>query len=605
MYDIVILDSGVNCDHPLFKTDIPKGFTIDQATNGLKISDGLIDEYGHGTAMYGIIKSNTSNAKILNIRISKTNGELSEAALCQVLQFVYNNIPCAFLNLSLGLRTLKNKKALYSVCCKLRERGTIIVAAFDNEGCQTYPACFDCVVGVESGNSKTVHKLEYIWKDNSEANIIASGSTQKVPWAKPDYVFMGGNSIACAHATSILYTLLANTHLSSVESKLNFIREASKYIIQSSYDNKTVLSSELFAIKKVALFPFNKEMHALIRFHEKLPVQIKAVYDIRQSGKVGSLCTKFIGDGEENNCTLKVSNIDQIQWKDIDTLVIGHCSELSDVLGYNIRDELIKQADTHGVNIYCYDPLVKFDFSLIKNNIKLFSPQLTATQVPTQQSNKLNIINKPVIGIFGTSSRQGKYTLQCSLRYELERLGYNVGCIGTEPNSFLLGMEACIPLGYNAYINVTDQDVAQIVNKAVNDLSEHSDIVIASGQANSIPFAYYTKDLLPVKQHPFILGLQPDIILLCVNAYDSEAYISNTIKYLEGAGQCCVSGLVLFPLTYYSDWRSYKNSKKQMNKEEMQEVLDKFGKTFQRPIYVLNDLNSIHTLANDIIISLS
>ena len=136
-------------------------------------------------------------------------------------------------------------------------------------------------------------------------------------------------------------------------------------------------------------------------------------------------------------------------------------------------------------------------------------------------------------------------------------------------------------------------------------LSQSNDIIIAAGQSNSIPYAFCTKNSLPVKQHPFLLGLQPDIILLCVNAHDSTEYVHNTIKYLEGAGQCSVCGMVLFPQTYYSDWRSRNNSKRKMSKEELIEVADRFKLEFNRPVYHLNDPDSIEECISNIVHLLS
>lgn len=48
-------------------------------------------------------------------------------------------------------------------------------------------------------------------------------------------------------------------------------------------------------------------------------------------------------------------------------------------------------------------------------------------------------ISTPVLAVCGTSSKQGKFTLQLELRKRFCEMGYKVGQIGTEPNSLLLG----------------------------------------------------------------------------------------------------------------------------------------------------------------------
>lgn len=603
MYDIVIVDSGVNINHPFIKQKGVEGYTITCAEEVI-VSELLDDRIGHGTSMYGIIRSHAPEAHILNLKLEGYNDRISEEQLYNVLMYIYENINCSFLNLSLGLRILNNTEKLYSVCSMLRNRGTLIIAAYDNEGCQTYPACFDCVIGVEHSD-KLKNMNEYIWNDNCNVNVMANGSLQKVLWSTPNYVFLGGNSIACAHVTGILFSIFKNRDITDLNEKICYIKKcASKVNNYKSINNKRSLK-EYFYPKNIALFPFNKEMHALVRFEDKIPVNIKAIYDIRQSGKVGINCSKFIGGNDINNCQLKILNINQISWKEIDTLVIGHCDQLNELLGYDIRKKLINEARENNVNIYCYDPLINYYSIEHLSEPKIYSPSITKNDIPIQQISKMDVISKPVVGIFGTSSRQGKFTLQCKLKYIFEEYGYKVGCIGTEPNCLLLGMDSCIPVGYNAYIDVNDQEYVQIVNNSVHNASLNNDLIIAAGQANSIPFINYSRDLIPVKQHPFILGLQPDIIILCVNPFDNYDYIKYTIKYLEGTGQCDVIGLVVYPQTYYPDWRSYHNSKKALTDIEKHDIQEKFSSKFKLPVYFLDNEEHIKELIDGIIEILS
>jgi len=107
---------------------------------------------------------------------------------------------------------------------------------------------------------------------------------------------------------------------------------------------------------------------------------------------------------------------------------------------------------------------------------------------------------------------------------------------------------------YKIYLlDVTEHQKIKIVNKMVYELCENNDIILAAGQANSIPFSSYMLDTFPVKQNAFLMGLQSDLIVLCVNPFDSIDYIHYTIQYLQGISQCMVCSLVLFPMTYYND----------------------------------------------------
>ena len=56
-----------------------------------------------------------------------------------------------------------NIARLYEVCRKLDEAGFILISAFDNDGAFSYPAVFDCVIGVISGDKcKSIKNMRYI-----------------------------------------------------------------------------------------------------------------------------------------------------------------------------------------------------------------------------------------------------------------------------------------------------------------------------------------------------------------------------------------------------------------------------------------------------------
>ena len=80
-------------------------------------------------------------------------------------------------------------------------------------------------------------------------------------------------------------------------------------------------------------------------------------------------------------------------------------------------------------------------------------------------------IATPIIGVFGTSSKQGKFTLQLKLRELLLKQGYSVGEIGTEPTSQLFGKEYVFPMGYNSTVYIEHNDIISYLNAALYDIS--------------------------------------------------------------------------------------------------------------------------------------
>ena len=86
------------------------------------------------------------------------------------------------------------------------------------------------------------------------------------------------------------------------------------------------------------------------------------------------------------------------------------------------------------VNVYSFDSLDYCAHLFMKENspIRVFWPSVRKCNVPQNTFGKLYKISKPVLGVFGTSSCQGKFTLQILLKELLEKSGYAVGHIGTD-----------------------------------------------------------------------------------------------------------------------------------------------------------------------------
>lgn len=64
----------------------------------------------------------------------------------------------------------------------------------------SFPASFDCVIGVVS-LEECRKEDDCIYVSDSCINIAAKGNIQRLAWSEPQFVFMDGNSFACAHVT--------------------------------------------------------------------------------------------------------------------------------------------------------------------------------------------------------------------------------------------------------------------------------------------------------------------------------------------------------------------------------------------------------------------
>ena len=587
-FDIVIIDSGLDFKYARNVT----GICIKRFGNDFEINSDLTDEVGHGTIIYSVIKKQSSCLNIFFIKLSECLDEFDSDYLVAALKYIKNNIACKIINMSLGVKSSNNLAELYNLCADITRNGTVIVSAFDNEGCYSYPAAFDCVIGVDSKNDFK-NNLEFDYVENSAINIFAKGNIQRLTMQDEKTTLIGGSSISCAHITSILSNEISNSF--SLESALKYLKSKSRYVYSFEKPENNA-NNYFFKIKNALVFPFAKEAHAFVRFADMLPFTIKAYYDIRRSGKVGrKLCSYYEGANSEE----VINNIDQIDFSGIDTIIIGHLDELNSISHQDYKAVLIRKAIENQVNIYSFDPLEQYFDLLNTSNIKFFYPKVNCKDVPNNSFGKLYKISKPVVGIFGTSSQQGKFSLQLALKRQLELFDYNVGTIGTEPHSLLFDFDVVFPMGYNSTVYLQNHEIVLYLNQAINNLClKGKEIILTASQAQTIP--YYCNNILefPSKQYHFALGINPDAVILCINYYDEIEYIQNTVYTLTGLTDSTVIAFVMYPLTYSYEW---SNVKRKITYDEFKQKMSTLQKVFKVPVFLLGEQQHIKKLCQEII----
>ena len=592
---LFIVDTGIKADHVEFKNiNIADKFGI---TGGRKSAD-YNDYFGHGTAIASIISrhiGNNPDIEITCVRIFTTEMRLQEEQLISALEFIYKNYDPDIINLSLGLNVCERIKDLRDICEKLTDRGTVIVAAFDNSGAISYPAAFKNVIGVTTGSScfKT-NDFEHV--DDSVVNVAAFGNIQRIAWVSPPYIMLSGNSFACAHASAKIAEIMSGG-IRDREMILNEIKKISK--VRYNTEKYIETPGIPYKIYKSVLFPFNKEMHALLRFPELIPFEISGVYDTVYSGAVGSTTGRVMSDPVSKS--YKINNIKNIEWDSFDTLIIGHTDALSSILN---RDEIVHNmimtAQNYGKNVYSYDDLGYLGY---KNSNNIYFPVVSEDNVPPHRFGMLYRISKPVLGIFGTSPKQGKFTLQLKLREMFLSNGYNIGQLGTEPNSLLFGFDTVFPMGYNSSVKIKDEDCVNYLNNEINRMCEaEKDIIIVGSQSGTV--TYDTGNLLQynISQYNFLIGTQPDVVILCVNPYDEPDLIKRTIKFIESSvNKCKVIALVVFPMDIRDDWRGFYGEKEKLSDEKYIQVKNRLTRTTRKPVYELGDDNDTADLYQRII----
>lgn len=529
---ICVIDSGYN---EKYSECICGGISISMEENRIITTNDLCDYIGHGTAILDIIYRYSENIEFYIVKIFDRELTCNEEVLIYALEYIYKNIDCNIINISCGITAVKNFSVLERVCKNLSQKGVIIVSAFDNCGAISYPAALECVIGVDNDPiCKKSQDLVYI--KNSSIDIFAFGGMQRVKWIEPEYIYVSGSSYACAHITAII----SKYSCKNVDIARCLLESISKQTISFVSSAEMSLRPK-FNIKNAILFPYNKEMHSLINYNDLLNFNINGVYDIRRMGNVG----RKLKNGD---C---ISDWVNINWEnDFDTIIVGHTHILSEILHTDILKELILKCAQYKKNMYSFDSLK--EYRKLINNINFFYPDYDIGRF--NNFDKLYDIALPVLGIFGTSSSQGKYTLQLELRKRFLDEGYLVGQLGTEPSSILFEMDEMFHFGFNTNLSLYHYDFIRLVNGMINKIQRKSpDIILAGSQSNTVPYAVTNTRFIPSSQIDFLLGLNPDYVLLCINPHDEITYIKRTIDFIESLVNCTVIALILYPLKYINE----------------------------------------------------
>ena len=580
MIRISVIDTNIDTGHPVFsnsKLHIEQGATL------------IANEVnGHGTAVCGIIAKEVADAEITLYPIFP-NGEdgVDAELLIDTLHCIYDKNDCDIINLSCGLIMMEKVDELYAICNKLRKSGIWIVSAFENTGLMSYPACFDNVIGVDQG--KEVNNIkEFIWIENSPINIVGYALQHRVPWVNGTYLLVRGTSYVVPYITSIIASLLT-------EKKLDIYRSLSLLSCKTLYNQTSSINKPDFAINRAIIFPFCKEIHALIRFSHRVSFKIDNFFDVKYFHNIGRKPEDILNICDQGFDVVKCFT--NINWEDdFDTVIIAHVDHIQMFMERLDMEAFIVSALKHRKNIYTFDKSV-YDIAInykdaLHSASKVYFPFVDIKCLEYSHQGRFWMHATPIIGIFGTSSKQGKYTLQICLDELLKQRGYTTGLLSTEPNGWLMGMDAVYNFGYGNSISLSEKECIVLLNQILHYIEKEKtpDVIIAASQSGTIPYNNYIPSCISIAQTAFLHGLTPDAVILCINMDDDISYIERTISHIEAYVNTKVVCIVVYPFVNNIKYGSFAIKKKVVDITLYDALRTQVAKSFSGAIVFAHDL---------------
>lgn len=608
----VIIDSGLSDSEDLRKNCIG-GCSIMKDTNDsdkIRIDNNYTDTLGHGTAVADALLKSAADIQVFCIKIYQDVLESDSNILIYAMNYIFDNdIYCDILLISSGITYIGEYYSMQDIVKKLRAKGTIIISAYDNDGTISYPAAFEEVIGV--GISQNVNVIPQVIYDNM-VNVEMPNKYYRLKWVKPSSIIISGSSFATGRVASIVAEILSTSE-SRIDLK-DILKEVAdnlgtNLLFANNEEDSSWKNGSKFVdqIKRAVIFPWNKEIHSIARFHEMLPFDIEGFYDIKYNFNVGKKISTLLGLDKELGT---VKNIDEINWEgNFNTVICGHCIELFKVTGKDYLSEIIHNCQKYSKQLYAFDmEAEQYAASLKTPWFNYFVPAIKMKDYNPLNGGRLHNRLTPVVGVFGTSSRQGKYTLQMELRKRFEVQGYTVAHIASEPSGYLFKCQGVYPFGYNASVQTKAGDAVSVINQMVWEASKFNtmDVIIAGGQSGAVPYSFGNINQFNFQEYEFLCAVNPDVFVLCINPHDTVEYITRTIYYITSFNQASVVALVIFPIIFESaNQIGYGYKQRALEEDELFSYKELFNKEINLPVYTLKNKQDIDELYHCIINELS
>ena len=605
---VAVVDSGIVPDHPKVGP-VAGGVALTVGPDGtLVYGDDHADCAGHGTACAGIIRRKAPEAALYSVRVFdeslSTEGRLLIAAIewavAQGMDLIH---------LSLGTTDVGYRDALARVCRNAADKGVILVSAEHNEGRESYPALLADVIGVGAGKLRGLY--DYHYRPGAAIECIARGDPQRVCWREPPEMMLGGTSFAAPHITGLI-ALIRQAHPGASLEQVRGILEANARPETARRSETTKPMSTVapqpdaadrFAwICKAALYPYNKEMHALMRGRDLLGFEIVGVADPVGKGLVGKDAGEAIG---LSSAGLRIAPRLSLALEGADTLILGYVDELSRIRKRDLLRECVQTALEQGVHVFSLLALPReryadlYEMAEIRG-LQLYYPELSAkeAQQTLDEASSYPQVDVPVLAVMGTSSQQGKFTLQLALRRRLLKLGYRVGQVGTEHHAELFGMDCAFPMGYAASVRMPLDYYIPFVDAKMREICQwkRPHLILTGTQSGTVPYDVREPQTQTLPTIAFLMGVKLDACVLVVNSVDADDYIQDTI---DGIRALCQAPTLLLAMPDQEKHiqEAYGRTAikpRRMSEDEIRDNLEHLERTFGLPAVCITARADIH-----------
>ncbi len=555
---VAIVASGIDARHPkLAKVGGGIELAINKAGRIISgLGTALVDRVGHGTACAGIVHRIAPAAEIFSVRICDEALAVDERLVLAALRWAIEQ-RVDIISLSLGIADSKQKDELAQVCSEAVAQRIMLVVTAHSKELPNYLGSLSDTIGVAGGRVRGYGA--YYYRADAEMECIARGDIQRVCWLERSEISRQDSRFAVPHIVGVLALLREKVP----QANLAQIRALLAAHALNSPSNRAVRATTSRAKKgpsaetrRVVLYPYSKEMQALVRFKDLLPFEI--------AGVAGPLVKEWVGcDAGEVIGGQRVDLPIAARWPCAgagDTLVLGRVENAGRNSGRDRLRECVEQALERDLHVFSFFPLAEARYADLhalarSKGCRLVYPWIDGRQALAQiRAPVAGESDVPVLGIWSTNYSRENFSLQLGLRRQFLRRGYRLRQLGTEPPSRLFGMDFCFPIGSSAGLCLPLQYYPPFIAQLMRRLSGQSpDLVLVGSPAGALFGAGDKTHALALSSLAFLLGTRPDACILVVDSSDGDGHIEDALAMLRTMGKTEVLALAMSTGGKYRD----------------------------------------------------
>ncbi len=613
---IAVVDSGIDMDHPRLKHIQCFGVSLIQdEQKRITVCEDYQDRLGHGTASAAIIYKFCHEAEYVAVKIFQNELITSESLLCRAISWCIEN-SVDIVNLSLGILTNSPSAELLRLCNEAYDRNIVVVAAahhISNSEC--YPAYYPSTFGVTWGNVPDFRRYGYI--PDSPVEFVAKGTIQRVPTINGGYRIQSGTSLACAYFAGIIAaTLESHNKMNAASLKKHLVNNADRNIKPIQFgrppknDFPSVRSSDLDTVRKrvfrnikeqnwagrLGIFPASeKEMRAFVELPDYTSFPVSKYLDYPRN-----VDFRKPSESKKDMNLTPATYLNSDTTEGFDTLVLGYYSDQMFESNVRFGRSLVDRCLMENKNIFAFDSRLQSELKEHTRN-HLYNGSIHVPGISRElfddvmKFRYLPPVGIPVLGVIGTSNRQGKFTTQLRIKRIMENAGYEISYLSSEPQGELFGANMTFPYGYQSAVHIEQEKWQYFLRTYMKGVADflHPHVILTGTQGTTIPRG--NRDLIIGNETDtlnFLIGIMPDRFICAINPQDSIGYIRNVCKVVS---IFCKASPIFFVMTPWE--RVFKRTEtgqtvaqhRTLDEDEKKHCQRRFEEALDRPVIDIMD----------------